>query len=307
MCAAISRRQFPSLLDPVSCGEDLPHNAARFSELAPQHCSGCADYHIRSAVHRCAGPPKSIVFDRPELVPLIGEIIEDASMRSGRTIEIVIAGSADTAVLATAAHAAAMLGVKVLNRCRFTVLDRCMTPLIVCEEFSARHGLRFRAQKSDLTSASQPCRADLILVHSIFRFIPHADQAALLRRLGSWLGQDGRLILSNRILLEDAAAEAEGEIRKRSAANQAAEDALAQGLLRLPESAEATLGRLKRAIADGAGRPGEFRSLAEVQVLIRQTGLVEISAQSLAWEFAIGPGDVMRRKRVIAVLSRDDG
>jgi hypothetical protein len=298
--------QAPSLLDPASCGEDLPHNAARFSELAPRHCSGCADYHIRSAVHRCAGPPKS-VFDRPELIRLLRKIIDDASLRSDRMIDIVIAGSADTAVLATCAHAAATLGATILDRCRFTVIDRCETPLLVCAEFAAAHKLHFQARPSDLRSASKPCAADLIVTHSLFRFIDRADQARLLKRLGSWLAPQGRLVFSNRLLLDDDAAEARDEIRKRTAANRAAEEALAKGLLQLAEPVEAILGRLERAITDGAGRPGEFRSLAEVEALIRQSGLAQISLDCLAWEFAITPDDLMRRRRVLAVLGRGHG
>jgi hypothetical protein len=296
----------PSLLDPVSCGEDLAHNARRFSELAPDHCAGCVDYHIRSAVHRCAGPPKS-VFDRPELIRLMRKIIDDASLRSDPMINIVIAGSADTAVLATCAHAALTLGASILARCRFTVIDRCETPLLICAEFAARHGLHFQARHRDLLSASKPCDADLIVTHSIFRFIERADQAPLLKRLGSWLVPQGRLVFSNRLLLDDDGAEARDEIRKRTAANKAAEDALAKGVLQLSESAKTTLGRLKRSIADAAGRPGEFRSLAEVRALVRQSGLAEISLDCLAWEFAIGPGDLMRRRRVLAVLGRGDG
>ena len=291
-----------SLLDPVSCGEDLAHNARRFSELAPDHCAGCADYHIRSALHRYAGPPK--LFDRPELIRLIGKIIADKAALPDKTIEIVVAGAADTAMLATCAHVAATLRVDVLKRCRFTVLDRCETPLLVCAEFAVWHGLDFDARPGDLILAAQPCAADLIITHSIFRFIPHADQVALLGRIGSWLAPAGRLILSNRILLDDDGAEAKGEIRKRTAANKAAEEALVKGVLQLSESAKTTLGRLKRSIADAAGRPGEFRSLGEVGALIRQSGLVEISLDCLAWEFAIGPGDLIRRRRVLAVLGR---
>jgi hypothetical protein len=294
-----------ALLDPASCGEDLAHNAERFSALAPLHCSGCANYHIRSAVHRYAGPPK--FFDRPEVIRLAGQIMADRALRSPEAIEIVIAGSADTAVLAAAAHATAMLGADTLRRCRFTVIDRCRTPLLVCEEFAAKHGLGFRARQDDLLSAAQPCAADLIITHSVFRFIPHAEQPALLRRIGSWLAPEGRLILSNRILLNGEVAEAEAEIRKRTAANKAAEEAMAEGRLRLAESPAATLGRLERAMSDSQGRPGEFRSLEEVKALVRKAGLAIMSIESLAWEFAIGPGDLMRRGRVHAVLGRADG
>jgi hypothetical protein len=296
----------PSLFDATSCGEDLAYNARRFSQLAPDHCAGCADYHIRSAVHRCAGPPKS-VFDRPELIRLMRRMIDDASLRSDRMIDIIIAGSADTAVLATCAHAAVTLGAPTLARCRFTVIDSCETPLLICAEFAARHGLHFQARHGDLLSASKPCDADLIVTHSIFRFIERADQASLLKRLGSWLAPHGRLIFSNRLLLDDKGAEARDEIRKRTAANKAAQEALAKGLLQLSEPAEAILGRLERSIADGEGRPGEFRSPAEVEALVRQSGLAQISLECLTWEFAIGPGDLMRRRRVLAVLGRADG
>jgi hypothetical protein len=302
----MTSRRAPSLLDATSCGEDLAYNARRFSQLAPDHCAGCADYHIRSAVHRCAGPPKS-VFDRPELIRLMRRIIGDASLRSDRMIDIIIAGSADTAVLATCAHAAVALGASTLARCRFTVIDSCETPLLICAEFAARHGLHFQARHGDLLSASKPCDADLIVTHSIFRFIERAYQARLLKRLGSWLAPQGRLVFSNRLLLDDKGAEARDEIRKRTAANKAAQEALAKGLLQLSEPAEAILGRLERSIADGEGRPGEFRSPAEVEALVRQSGLVQISLECLTWEFAIGPGDLMRRRRVLAVLGRADG
>lgn len=295
--------QPPTLLDPRSCGEDLAYNAQRASALAPQFCSGCADYHIRTALHRYTGTRLTIL-DRPELIRLASETLADRATRTERTIEIVIAGSTDTAMLATAAHAAAALGAETLRRCRFTVLDRCMTPLLLCEDFAARHGLTFHGQQADLMSAAQPCAADMIVIHSLFRFIPHASQAALLGRIGSWLIPEGRLIFSNRVLFDDDGGEARGEIRKRTVANKAAEAAVADGRLHLAESAEATLLRLERAIADNEGLPGEFRSLDEVKTLIRQSGLAEISVESLVWEFAIAPGDLMRRRRVLAVLGR---
>ena len=294
--------QSPSLTDPASCGEDLAYNAQRFSALAPQFCPGCADYHIRVALHRYART--RAILDRPELIRLVSKVIADEAARTERTIEIVIAGSADTAMLATAAHAAAMLGAETLKRCRFTVIDRCRTPLLVCEEFAAQHRITFRAHHGDVMSAVPPGAADMIITHSVFRFIPHADQPAVLRRLGSWLTKDGRLVLSNRILFDDDGAEAKGEIRKRTAANKATEEALGNGRLRLAEPPGATLGRLERAIGDDKGRPGEFRSLDEVRTVIRQSGLAEISLESLVWEFAIAPGDVMRRRRVLAVLGR---
>jgi hypothetical protein len=299
-----SGKDWPSLLDPSYCGENLAHNAERVSELAPQLCAGCADYHIRKALHRYTGPP--VIFDRPELIRLTGGIIADKAARSGQAVEIVIAGSADTAIIATLAHAAAMLGGEILQQCRFTLVERCLTPLRVCEEFATRHGLDFRPCHADLMSVAAPCPADLIVAHSVFRYIPNADQSRLLARMGGWLADRGRLVLSNRILFDDGGTEAKGEIRKRTAANTAAAEALANSRLRLAESGAATLRRLERAIRDGEGRPGEVYSLDEVRALIRQSGLSEISVETLEWEFAIGPGDVMRRRRAHALLGRAD-
>lgn len=295
----------PALLDPAQCGEDLLHNAARVIELASRYCDGCADYHVRSATHRYAGPPKGML-DRPQLISLISQIISDKVGGPDETIEIVIPGCADTAVLSTCAHAAAMLGGEVLDRCHFTVLDRCLTPLKVCDEFAMRYGLRALIQQADLGSAAKPCDADLIVTHSIFRFIPHANQPLLLKRLGSWLAPQGRLILSNRILRSDAEAEAKAELRKRQTANKVVGDALAKGLLYTAASSDETLARLERALGDAEGRPGEFHSLAEVRSLIRQSGLVELSLQSLDWEIAAAPGESMRRKRALGVLARGD-
>ncbi len=95
---------------------------------------------ITSAVPSTAAHRSQNGFDRPELIKLIKGILAEKAATAG-SIDILIPGSADTGILATAAHAAAVLGQAVLDRCRFTVIDRCPTPLILCSEFGARHHL----------------------------------------------------------------------------------------------------------------------------------------------------------------------
>ena len=297
--------QSPSLLDPVSCGEDLFHNATRVSELAPGHCAGCADYHIRSAAHRCAGILKGIAFDRPQLTEMIRKIIAERVAATDTTIEIVIPGSADTGILATCAHAAATLGVSSLDRCRFTVLDRCPTPLLLCQEYAAAHRLSIRTCQVDLRTTSQQFDADLIVAHSVFRFIERADQIAVLDKFGNWLRAGGRMIVSNR-LKPDEKAEAMAEFRKRTVANNAVKSVLESGVLRTREPAEKFLNRLKRSINDGEGRPGEFQSLADAQSLFAGSHLRVLSSQSLTWKIELAPDDLISRSRVLAVLSRAD-
>jgi hypothetical protein len=212
LCRAVKMPPL-SLADPLTCGEDLLQNAARISELAPDHCVGCADYHIRSAAHRCTPIPMGIGFDRPELIELIRATIIEKKTAAG-DIDILIPGSADTGILATAAHAAAALGKGVLDRCRFTVIDRCPTPLILCGEFGEQYRLNVKTVDSDLFANTLDFIADIILVHSVFRFIARANQAAFLNRLGNWLKENGRLIISNRLRLDEAA-EVNSEFRRQ--------------------------------------------------------------------------------------------
>jgi hypothetical protein len=280
----------------------LRQNAARISELAPDNCVGCADYHIRSAAHRCAPIPKGIGFDRPQLIMLITAFIAEKNTLGGN-IEILIPGSADTGILATAAHAAAAMGDGVLDRCRFTVIDRCPTPLILCREFGERYRLNVSTVQSDLTANSLHFAADIIIVHSVFRFIPRASQAAFLTRLGSWLKEGGHLIISNRLRLDDAA-EADSEFRKRTAANALFEEELAEGNILTRESPQVVLERLQRAVHDGEGRPGEFQSLEDVRKLIAQSRLREISLKQYSWNVEISPGNAFVRHRALAVLQR---
>jgi hypothetical protein len=292
----------PSLVDPLTCGEDLLQNAARISELAPDHCIGCADYHIRSAAQRCAPIPTGIGFDRPELAKLVKETLAEKAAAAG-SIEILIPGSADTGILATAAHAVAVLGQAVLDRSRFTVIDRCPTPLILCREFGDRHHLAVDTVQGDLTTISHHFEADLILVHSVFRFIKRTDQVMFLSRLGRWLNATGRLIVSNRLRL-DAALETESEFRKRTAANLAIKESLAAGVLAMRESPQIVLERLERAMLDSEGRPGEFQSLEDLRALIAQSQLQELSLKQLSWNVEISPGNSFMRHRAHAVLRR---
>lgn len=290
----------PSLLDPVSCGEDVFANAARISELAPDHCVDCADNHIRSAVHRCTPVPKGV--DRPEFINLIKGVLIEKAARPG-DINIVIPGSADTNILATTAHAAAVLGREVLDRCRFTVIDLCATPLILCREFGTRHHLNVETVQSDLTANSLHFAADIIVVHSVLRFIPRGKQLAFLNMLGTWLNASGHVVISNRLRL-DKAAEVDSELRKRNAANAAIGERLAEGTLLTREPPGILLERLQRAMHDCDGLPGEFASLEEVRQLIARSQLREISLEYLSWTIEITPGNTFERHRVHAVLSR---
>ena len=289
-----------SLLDPVTCGEDLVQSAARVSELAPIHCAGCSDYHIRTSAQR-AVIFKGISHDRPWLIELIREFLARA-IDSASTINIVIPGSADTGILATCAHAAAVLGRQTLDRCRFTVIDRCPTPLLLCQEFAARLGLVLCTCEGDLLPLSTKFDADLIVVHSLFRFFEHADQVVLLNRFGGWLRPDGQIIVSNS-LRSGSEADKAAELHKRRAADLAIRGMLASGELKTLETAEEVQARLERSMNDGLDRPGDIRSLADASRLFAQTNLRELSLEILNCTIEVAPNDIIPRQRLLAVLA----
>jgi hypothetical protein len=141
-----------ALLDPESCGENLVQNANRIAELAAILCLGCADYHVRRAVQRAAGVRLSIAHDRARIIRLIFDFLATFPPEEKTSINIVIPGSADTGILSTCAHAAASHGLAMLNRCRFTVIDLCPTPLTLCREFAERYGISLETCQGDLSN-----------------------------------------------------------------------------------------------------------------------------------------------------------
>jgi hypothetical protein len=66
------------------------------------------------------------------------------------------------------------------------------------------------------------------------------------------------------------------------------------------------MGHLERAMTDWKGLPGEFRSLDEVVALFGRTQLTPLSVEELSWDLTIAAGDVIQRKRVLAVLAKAD-
>ena len=191
------------LLDPVNCGEDLIYNAGRAILLAPMGCINCGGYHSRFTARRVSEellqrPPTSIALDRPHLIALLKAHFETAILNSNtRSFNIVIPGAADTGILATCAHAAALLGNEVLGRCNITVIDRCATPLELCKEFAERHNFSIKTLQHDFLINPPMLSADLVVAHSLLRFFEPNEQIDVLNLFGSWLNKDGKLILSH--------------------------------------------------------------------------------------------------------------
>ncbi|RTL96996.1 MAG: class I SAM-dependent methyltransferase [Hyphomicrobiales bacterium] len=290
------------LSDPVTFGEDLASNLQRVLEIAPRHCRDCADYHIRCVAHRATGERFGIDSDRPELVALLKGLVGRRLAEQPGRLDIVIAGSADTGVLATVAHAVSLLGDEALARCRFTVLDLCPTPLLLCRHFAAEHGLDFASAAVDLTALGERFPADILVMHSVFRFIDSSLQPAVLKELGSWLKPGGAMVFSNRIKTRTSQ-ETRADIAKRGAANALFGAMAERGEIKVAVDPGAVMKRLERALHDDESRVGEFRTADELKGLLAGGPLPLTHFEEIVCEIGGGDRPRYRRKRVLAVLA----
>lgn len=171
--------------------EDLEANLRLAEMLAPTHCAGCNGYHLARARRRLKAL-SSDALDRNETVRLLQHCI--ARPTTGR-VDILIAGAGDTNLLATCADAVADV-----TRARYTVLDRCRTPLALCEAFGRRHGLDVETGQIDMSSPAGVFAADVIVVHSLLRFLPQSAHLGAMRALRRWLKAEGAIIFSHRLI-----------------------------------------------------------------------------------------------------------
>jgi len=291
-----------SLLDPVTCGEDLTGQASRIAELAPRLCVACEGYHLRFVTTRAVYPDKGIAVDRPALIARLRLILAEAGRHSD-AIEIVIVGSADTGVVSTCAHAAAVIEPSLIARCRFTVIDRCQSPLVLCAEFAATHGIELRTGQLELPAAARHFAADLIVTHSFLRFADRSSQLALLRTFDEWLKPGGRCVLSEPIRPRDAANHA-SEKRKQLVMLGSVDAAVMRGEIRIAEDVAAELRRMRDDDARPVERPGDIGSLDELRDLTREAGLHEYSLDTISKDVRLGADESMKRIRALGVFGR---
>lgn len=214
--------------------EDLPAMAAHAYELALRHCRSCANYHIYWAARRAAGVIGGADEGRRDYVAIL-----QRQFSSGAG-DILIAGAADTGILSAAAHGALAAGA--LDSVKFLVVDRCRTPLLLCEDFGIRRGIVIETARADLTAYKTNRRFDLVLLHSTLAFCPTNGRVAMMRRLADWLSPRGRIILSGNV---GQPSDPSAELRFQERILPKLKVAIADGRLRLPESEDVFLRRCR--------------------------------------------------------------
>jgi hypothetical protein len=240
------------------------------------------------------------------LIKRIQQVLANVAGRQDGPLDIVIAGAADTGILATCAHATAMMGDAIHSRCRFTVLDRCRSPLALCDEFAERHALTMRSVQEDLLSGSEQFAADLIMSHSFLRFIDRAKQIALLRRFGTWLKPRGRIMISQSLRVNDGA-DLKNEEKWSASVIIMAKAAIANGTIKITPEAERLFEKIYATDLDYLRRPGDIGSVDELRRLLTEAALQEHSVDVIEREFTSAHERRHTRVRAIAVYGSSEG
>jgi hypothetical protein len=264
------KARLPLLADPDLCGEDLSGNLLQMISVAPAACAGCSDYHIFNAAKRLSGHTPWSHGGRTGLTEMLGPLLRERAANDKEDIDIVIAACADTAVLSTCAYAVSCERGALLERTRFTVLDRCPSPLALCEAFASRHGLRLRTAVVDLLETADVSPADILILHNFLPFIAIEEHRPLLTRLGRWLKEGGRLLMWNTVLPP----EDHDRIALRWKEQIAGVKSLVEdGTIGINEPKEVFFARLDRNVLDPRpGMPG-CADVDTVRALVNASGL----------------------------------
>lgn len=241
--------------DDLRFSEDLRQLAAEASELAGRFCGSCKNFHLLWPYLRLARASGGGVG-----APLIHSALSCLLSRYGR--KVLIAGCADTGLLAVVARAA-VPGTDII------VLDRCETPLELCRRFARRWSLPIEILHLDLSELAAQSSFDVVFAHSLLQFIPAHHRLDVLSRIRRSLRADGRLVLLFR-----TSARIEGSLLPEYLDGYPKHliEQLEGMNIELPESREAFRRRIEIYSEERRAREGAHTTRAEVEQLIEAAG-----------------------------------
>jgi SAM-dependent methyltransferase len=167
--------------------EDLPRLAGEAFQLAGQLCASCRNFHALWPYVRLSRASGAAEGSRSVIEPLLAQHF--ALNRR----HVLIAGAADTGLLAFVARVGAGCGVHI------HLVDQCGTPLELCRRFAQRWLLPIKTTQQDLADFDAKAEFDLVFVHSLLQFIAADRRAQFVSRMQRALRPDGRLIMLFRV------------------------------------------------------------------------------------------------------------
>lgn len=149
-----------------------------------QH-SGCRDYHaVRPFLHASGLNTSSDVYE---------EMFQDIVQQWGGTEpapRVLISGSADFQVPAIVTQSLRDIGKDPVIR----IVDRCRTPLEMCEDAGGRLGMRWQTSRGDVAAHRAQAAYDLIVSDRLMGFVPPSRRPGVVRAWRNQLAKGGRLI-----------------------------------------------------------------------------------------------------------------
>lgn len=233
--------------------EDLSQLAAEAWEVADRFCGSCKNLHVLWPFHRLAG---SSGRDGTFIHPVLNRLL------SGDRRGVLIAGCADTGLLALTARAANADTV-------ITVVDRCETPLELCRRFARRCAITVNTIQLDLTRLAAKSNFDVVFAHELLQHIPANRRVDVLSRMRRSMQADGRLVL---VFHTSHGVEGNvvAEYRERFPQHLIAQ--LEAKNIALPEPHQAFRRRVQAYADEWRAREGAFGSRADVEGLISAAG-----------------------------------
>jgi SAM-dependent methyltransferase len=240
---------------PASLNENLRALALEAYQLSDRLCGDCRNFHALWPYLRLA---KASGGDIGE--PLIGSILRQLLLKGDR---ILVAGCADTGLLAVVARAAAP-GTKI------SLLDQCLTPLELCRRFARRWSLPTETIHCDLINFSVHSSYDIVFAHALLQFIPSEFRVDVLSRIRLSLRPDGRLLIAFR-----TSSKVEGVLLHEYRENyrQNVVEQLECRNVELPEPREEFYRRLEEYSEERRKREGVHQSYEEVEALLKAASL----------------------------------
>jgi 2-polyprenyl-3-methyl-5-hydroxy-6-metoxy-1,4-benzoquinol methylase len=133
--------------------EHLSELAAQAYQLSDQLCGSCRDLHALWPYIRLSRSSTGVEVEDSKLTQGLRNLIVE-----GRR-DVLIAGAADTGLLALVARAGIDCGVNIV------VLDICETPLELCRHFAKQWSLPIQTVRQDLRELDARQQFDLVLMH----------------------------------------------------------------------------------------------------------------------------------------------
>jgi SAM-dependent methyltransferase len=272
--------------------ERLSDIAAQAYGLADRSCGSCRDLHALWPYIRLSRSSTGVELEGSQLIQVLRELMAD-----GRR-DVLIAGAADTGLLALVARAAADHANHPAN---IVVIDICETPLELCRRSAAAWSLPIKTVRQDLVELNIRQQFDLVLVHGTLHFMTPLGRATALSAIQRAMRRGGRLVLLFNTS-EPPTRQPEDKIHFDYATAVLSE--LKRQHVVLPDGEAALRERLAAHSRRRQLREGAFTRPSDVTLLLESAGLKVISCDEVDAGLSSGMRDYVSRiskRRFMAV------